>query len=363
MSRRLHALALLCGALTLGCGAADLDTLEAAADDLEVSTHEAALRTNKEPDRLVVYSNNVENLIFDWKDLVHYMAEEPLRPDLFLVQQMSDREGMDRLTGFMSRRLGVKYEGVVAQAKPTDTRFQGQVLPKPPVTTGIVFRSARFDLVSKDTWFPWGKGFKNQPQTCGARSDRSGYETIRVKLFDKIAKKHVIVVSLRHWTWHPCSTKNIFEIAEGEDSGPNAHPGLGAHAALHIVGGDFNDRAVDPDGGYACWYREMNRHVGGDSCSGKSTPGFTDPLFESCDGKKSCVRERGGIDYIFARRPDGVKVRTAGFDIVSAEAAHRASVRSTGGDGRSNIKSRDGFNDAGPMYSQHRARRAYVFYE
>lgn len=349
-------------ALTAGCSPTQFD-VTGDEDDLVLSAEEGELRSNASPDRVVVYSNNIENMIFDWKDLVHFMAEDALRPDIFLVQQVSGKEGMDRLVTTMSRRLGVDYDGVVAQKNPTDTRFQGQVLPKPSVTTGIIFRSNRFTYVNHDSWFPFGKGFKNQVQTCDARTDHSGYETLRVKLFDKIAKKYVVVVGLRHWTWHPCSTQNVFEIVDGLPSGPMAHPGLGSHAALHIIAGDFNDRAVDPNGNYACWYRELNGAIKEDGCSPRATAGFTDPLYEFCKGAKSCVRERGGIDYIFVRRSDGQKARTSHFDIISTDQATRASRDATGKDGPSNLRHRDGYNDQGPYYSQHRARRAYVYYE
>src|SRR5688572_24478758 len=129
-----------------GCGSADDDP------DEVLVTSEAEIRTNTDPNRLVVYSNNIENMIFDWKDLVHAMAEHELRPDLFLVQQVTDQSEMDRLVAFMERRLGVLYRGVVAQNHPNDRRFQDQVQPKPTVTTGIVFRSRRFELAGRDSW-------------------------------------------------------------------------------------------------------------------------------------------------------------------------------------------------------------------
>ena len=328
-----------------------------------VSSAEAELRTNRDPDRLVVWSNNVENMIYDWKDLVHAMEEAELRPDVFLVQQVTDRAELERLTDFMRRRLGVDYTGVVADAHPDDHRFQGQVIPRPTVTTGIVFRTARFELVSKDTWSPWGKGFRAGNPRCDERSENSGYQTLRAKLWDKVARKHVVAVSLRHWTFHPCSSKNVRELVAGFDGGRNDHAGLGGGADLHLVGGDFNDRIFDGDGSVSCWYRQMNRDLGEARCDRDEDYGFTDPLFAACDGDRACLRQRGGIDMLFARRPDGRRVRTSHFDVVSFDEAHRASVRATGGDGPSNLRDRDGYRDQGRNYSQHRARRAYVHYE
>src|SRR5688572_5930198 len=228
-----------------GCGVSTAELNDP--DDIVLSSVEGELRANSDPDRVVVYSNNIENMIFDWKDLVHVMAEDELRPDVFLVQQMSGKASLDRLVGFMNNRLGVDYDGVLAQNHPEDERFGNEVRPPPKVTTGVIWRNRRFDLVSKGTWMPFGRGFAGQPQTCEERSRHSGYETLRVKLFDKVAKKHLVVVSLRHWTWEPCSTKNVREIVHGEESGANAHVGIGAGADLAIVAGDFNDRLFDSD--------------------------------------------------------------------------------------------------------------------
>ena len=325
------------------------------------STVESELRTNADPDRLVVYSNNIENMIFDWKDLVHQMEAAPLRPDLFLVQQISSKDELDRLIAFMNQRLGVTYQGVVAQGVPDDTRFDGQVLPRPLVTTGIIFRAARFELKNRDSWMPFGRGFKGNRQSCDQRSNNSGYESLRVKLYDRVAREHVVAVSLRHWTWEPCSMKNLRDIVEGHDGGDNDHRGLGQQAALHIVGGDFNDRLFDADGDYKCWYRQANGALPKGSCGGADL-GFTDPLFASCDGDKACVRRRGGIDSLLVRRSDGRPARTDHFDIVSWEDAHRSSVRTTGGDARSNLRSRDGYNDVAGRYSGHEARTAWVYY-
>lgn len=337
-----------------------LDDEELEASDVDLA--EAALRTNSDPNRVVVYSNNIENMIFDWKDLVHEMETAPLRPDIFLVQQLSGREELQRLIAFMNRRLGVDYDGIVAQNHPTDDRFDGQVIPRPRVTTGIIFRSARFSALGHQTWMPWGSGFSGQAQTCDRRSNNSGYESLRVRLHDRRANQDVAVVSLRHWTWHPCSAKNLAEIVNGNDgSGSNAHAGLGADSALHIVAGDFNDGLFEQGRGYACWYRQANREIGKADC-GRADHGFTDPLYTACSGDVGCMRNRGGIDSLLVRRGDGQPVRTDHFDIISWEEGHRASVQATGGDGPSNIRARDGYADQADRYSGHEARRAYVYY-
>lgn len=354
------AAALLATLVLSACGGVDDDD-QLTPSTIDLAT-EAELRTNRDPNRLVVYSNNIENMIFDWKDLVHEMEVHPLRPDIFLVQQVSDRDELDRLIAFMSRRLGVDYDGIVAQNEPTHHRFGGQVLPRPRVTTGVIFRSSRFDVVNHHDWMPFGRGFKNGPKTCSERSNNSGYETLRVRLRDRLANEDVVVMSLRHWTWHACSSKNLAELVAGNDTeGPNRHPRLGSASALHIVGGDFNDRIFSRTGGYACWYRQMNRSVPAGNCKNVDY-GFTDPLYAECNGSSECMRRRAGIDSLFVRRSDGRPARTSNFDIISYEQAHRASVRSTGGDAPSNLRNRDGYNDVAGRYSGHQARRAYVYY-
>ncbi len=344
----------------VGCGVSTVEFVDA--DDVAAEASEELI-TNSRPDRLVVYNLNVENMLFDWKDLVHDMARDDLRPDLFTVQQVTDERELERLAAFMTRRLGVSYVGVVAQANPPDRRFQDQIRPHPTVTTGLIFRDRRFDVVTKTSWRPWGKGFADQPKTCDERSPHSGYETLRVKLFDTRAQKHVVVTSLRHWTWHSCNSKNLFELADGWDTGANAHPGLGSGAALHLVAGDFNEPAFDGDGNAKCWYRQMNGSLRQPTCANERELGFTEPAFEACGGDKACTNRLTGIDFVFVRRSDGVKARADHFDVVSFDEAHRSSVAATGGDGPSNLERRDGYDDQGPDYSQHHAMRAFVYYE
>lgn len=336
----------------------DADVVDDGPDVDAAASVEAALRTNSDPNRIVVVSNNIENMIFDWKDLVFHMETSALRPDVFLVQQVSDKAELDRLIAFMGQRLGVDYDGVVAQDVPSDHRFGGEVLPRPRVTTGVIWRAARFSLVKQQSWMPFGRGFRDQPKTCSARSNHSGYETLRVKLHDDVADEDIVAVSLRNWTWHPCSAKNMKLIVDGEDD----HAGLGARSALHIVGGDFNDRVFAEGGGYACWYRQMNGDLGPGGCADDVDHGFTDPLYVACDGDVACMRRRGGIDSLFVRRSDGVRARADHFDIVSYDDGDRAHRAVAGRDGASNRRARDGYDDVASRYSGHRARVAYVYY-
>lgn len=309
---------------------------------------------------VLVYSNNIENMLFDWKDLVHVMARDKRKVDLFLVQQLTNKKRVDELAAHMSARLGEKYAGIVAQDEPTDHRFQGEVIPKPTVTTGVIWRVARFDYSSHETWFPWGTKVDGV-HTCDARATHSGYETIRVRLKDKWANKQVAVASLRHWTWRDCSEKNMIEMIEGQASGPNAHAPMPA-ADLQIVGGDFNGKAFDAGGDFRCWYRVTVAGLGGTACSGHSNLGFGEPLYDECQGAASCVEAGSGIDFVFGRRPGGKPAASSGFDVVSYADGDAADVAETGGDQLSNTVAKQGFKDVSSNYSEHRARRAVFFY-
>jgi hypothetical protein len=249
---------------------------------------------------------------------------------------------------------------VIAQRDPTDTRFAGEVTPRPKSTTAILFRTGRFELVRVDKWFPFGVGFNPDRYSCGSRTDNSGYQTLRVKLWDKVAKKHVVAVSLRHWTWYDCSEKNMKEIFDGQADGENAHPGLGS-AELQIVGGDYNGPALK-DGEYRCWYRMTNHRLGGEACSGHANLGFADPLYESCNGDKRCFDNGPKIDFIFGRNGNGTPARTSHFKVIGYDEADRANIATAGADKLSNTVADQGFRDVNSNYSQHHAIRSYFFY-
>lgn len=309
---------------------------------------------------VLVYSNNIENMLFDWKDLVHVMARDKRKVDVFLVQQATNKKRHDELAAYMSNRLGEKYVGVVAQNDPTDHRFQGEVIPKPTVTTGVIWRAARFDYVSHQTWFPWGTKVDGA-HTCDARASHSGYETIRVRLQDKWAGKQLVAASLRHWTWMDCSQKNMIEMIDGQASGPNAHPPM-PDVGLQIVGGDFNGKAFDASGDFRCWYRVSVAGLGGTACAGHANLGFGEPLYDKCNGVASCVEGQSGIDFVFGRRAGGKPAATGGFDIPTYDQGDAADAAETGSDHLSNTVASQGFSDVTSNYSEHRARRAVFFY-
>ncbi|MBI2395761.1 MAG: hypothetical protein HYV09_39720 [Deltaproteobacteria bacterium] len=340
-----------------------IDSIDASAEDAKVDGRDAPASVDAGPlgNSVVVYSNNIENMIFDWKDLVHYMARDKRNPDLFLVQQMTNKKRLDELLAFMTATLGEKYAGIVAQDDPTHDRFGDEVKPNPPVTTGVIWRAARFDYLSHETWFPWGRAVDGV-HTCDGRTPNSGYQTIRVRLQDTLAKKKVAVASLRHWTWMDCSQQNMIEMIDGVATGPGAHAAM-PDFPLQIVGGDFNGPAFDDGGDYRCWYRVTNHALGGAACAGHANLGFADPLYEECKGATACVRADSGIDFIFGRTTGGKPARSADFRVITYAAGDDADKAATGSDSLSNRVATHGFDDVNSNYSGHRARRAIFFYE
>lgn len=321
---------------------------------------DGALPTDPKGNSVLFYSNNIENMLFDWKDLVHVMARDKRKVDVFLVQQLTNKKRVDELAAYMSNRLGEEYIGIVAQNVPTHLRFAADVTPKPTVTTGVIWRAQRFDYLSHQTWFPWGTKLDSE-HTCDSRTSNSGYETIRVMLQDKWAQKQLAAVSLRHWTWRDCSEKNMIEMSDGQASGPNAHAPM-PDVALQVVGGDFNGKAFEADGAYKCWYRVTVAGLSGSVCANHPNLGFADALYDKCQGNASCVENSSGIDFVFGRRAGGVPAGTAGFDVVGFPDGDAADVAETGGDKPSNHVGSHGFDDVTSNYSQHRARRAVFVY-
>lgn len=341
MKKTLAFLAVL-GLVVAGCSAD--------AGDDEVSTSdEAALTTNSDAHKVLVYSNNVENMVYDWKDLLYFMKLQPSRPDIFLVQQMTDRARLDELTTAMSKILGVAYAGEVAQDHPTNVRVGDEVTPRPTVTTGIIYRVGRFDELSHDTWFPFGATNTTGATDCSLRHDSSSYETIRLRLHDKVANRDVTVVSLRHPTGAPCPGENFADIDAR----------LRAHEDLTIVGGDFNDNPTDVKPGGSCWYRSVVGKM--TACAGAPGYHFSDPLYDDCAGDMTCVKQRQNIDFIFGRN-DLHAAKTSAYVRASFEDGNAANIAVKGSDGLSNTTAKNGFEDATTDYSQHKARAAFFWY-
>ncbi|GAA0580198.1 hypothetical protein HPO96_20235 [Kribbella sandramycini] len=297
-------------------------------------------------DYVSVYTNNVENLKKttdtcpgDWQDLIFAMKRTDPAPDLFLVQQISNRDELTLLINTMEAKLGRDYAGRIANPQPPEQAARcGD--DKKQQTTAIVFDTARFNVLQEDTW----KADRDGTNGC-ENTGQSRAEAIRLKLDDLLADKTLTVAST-HWPTnnsggHPCAAENAREASEKVS---------GWGGDLMIWGGDANITAGNP-GDWKSWYRQTNGELGGDA-------GFRDVMYDHC-GKVTAPRGEclgnnwtiGGsnrIDYLWAKKPNGLPATTA-VHTVTFEEAGAADAHYTGSDHAAN-------------YSDHRAVRARVHY-
>lgn len=294
-------------------------------------------------DYIQVYANNVENLKTvdavcpgDWQDLVFAMKRTDPAPDIFLVQQISNRTELNRLVRTMEAKLGHHYTGRIAIADPPNqpARCEGE---KKQQTTAIVFDADRFRVLKADTWRADRKTARGCENTTQTRAT-----ALRLKLRDTLAGKDLTVAST-HWPTnnsggHPCAAENAREAAAKVS---------GWGGSLMIWGGDANITAGNA-GDWKGWYRQTNGDLGGRA-------GYRDAMFHHCGRQAECLRSNwtiGGsnrIDYLWARTPGGMPAITA-VHTVGFEEAGRADAHYTGAD------------RADRHYSDHRAVRARIHY-
>ncbi|WP_328988598.1 hypothetical protein OG394_20455 [Kribbella sp. NBC_01245] len=311
------------------------------------ATAPAAVAEAPRREYVQVYANNVENLKTvdavcpgDWQDLIFAMKRTDPAPDIFLVQQISNRAELTRLLSAMEAKLGRKYTGRIAIADPPiqPARCDGE---KKQQTTAIIFNADRFRVLKADTWRAdrqTASGCENTGQTRAT--------ALRLKLRDTLAGKDLTVAST-HWPTknsggHPCAAENAREAAAKVS---------GWGGALMIWGGDANITAGNP-GDWKAWYRQTNGDLGGRA-------GYRDAMYHHCGKvtapRQECLRDNwtiGGsnrIDYLWARKPGGMPAITA-VHTVGFEEAGRADAHYTGGD------------RADRHYSDHRAVRARIHY-
>ena len=234
---------------------------------------------NKSPAYLQLYDNNIENLETagercrrDWKDLVYYMKVQHRSPDLFLVQQVSDRAQLTKLIATMSKKLAGNYAGIIAKRHPKP--FSSPCgAAKAHQTNAAIYRKGRFSYRdgSKVTWR------SDSRHKAGCRNDALDRSiNVAARLRDKITGKYVVAGSFHwptssfHWpTSHrkgpPCAYENAREAG--------ARLGAGA-ASLRILGGDAN--ATDTAGG-GKWSLLINGERGG-------RLGYRDVVYSTCLG-------------------------------------------------------------------------------
>lgn len=307
---------------------------------------------NNDPAFVQVVDNNVENLPTvdlacpgDWQDLVYYLRRAPLKPDIFIIQQISNRTQLNSYLNRLSDDLGEPYAGVIAEASPAAMNSPCGA-PKDYQTNAVIFRTARFTNLGlgSRTW----QAQSDETGSC-ANNDQARTKAVKVRLHDKIANKDLTVASV-HWPTAasggpPCAESNARETAA-----EMTEDGYGG--SLLIVGGDVNYTDIDRGAAgdpYRTWYRSLNGDLGG-------TYDYRDAGYAGCSGSKSCLADNwtaGGdrrIDYLFARKPSGGLPAMTAFHTITFNEGDAADLAETGSD----RQDRD--------YSDHRAVMARIHY-
>lgn len=330
--RPVASLAVLC-CLGIGCTDDDqeedgfveeVDVIEPVADDLEPY---AAGAVNNSPDFLVVYNNNIENMLpvdcdgGDWNKLFAYIKAQPTTPDIFVVQQISNATQLKALTTRMTVELAGTYAGVIAIASPGSMGYASACgKQKNQQTNAVIFRTDRFTYEATTRWRSdapdnWNAGTGGCRNLDDTPTSQDRVENVAVRLHDRVAQQRVTVASI-HWptnSWFgpKCAAENMREANRAVDN-------LGG--TLKIVAGDANTSK-----GTEGWWNDA------------IDLGFRDPIAETCPSS-GCPDSTSTLG---SRRIDFLLVKSGhGFS-----GAKTISESSTGG-----------------KYSDHLALRANVYY-
>jgi hypothetical protein len=283
-------------------GAVGVAVAAAAAVVLTPSLAQAAGSVNSSAGHLVVWNDNIENMPVpacgeDFTKLFNYIKSQPVSPDVFTVQQISNVTQLNALTQRMTDELPGTYAGAIAIEQPhvinvdyTSTCSR----PKRQQTNAVIYRTDRFTLEDSTTWHSdapdnWAAGTgpcKNlDDPPAGQSQDR--VENVAVRLHDRVANQDVTVASI-HWptdTWKGplCADENMREANDAVDR-------MGG--TLKIVAGDANATK-----GRAGWW---NVAIG---------LGFRDPIAETCpaSGCPDSTSTNGThrIDYLLVKSGHG----------------------------------------------------------
>ncbi|RII14686.1 hypothetical protein DSC45_20245 [Streptomyces sp. YIM 130001] len=357
--------------LTAAVGAAALvvPALTGATAEAPAAADEA--KPNDAPGFLQVYDANVENLptstetspaqcAGDWHDLMYYMRTQELKPDVYLVQQLSNKAQLDRLLDRMETHFGEKFSGVLAENAPvpSDEGAGGNCWNyKKRQTNAVIWRTDRLELLKSaspdNRWQAQNWNGKecvnnNQPRTKG----------VKALLRDKVSGKTVTAASF-HWPTvghggSKCTMSNIGELSnELTEDEYDTDPTHGS-TDLYLAGGDSN--AHEQTGGdWHPWYAAANADIGGRF-------GFRDAVYADCatqDDPDACRADRWTlitkshrrVDYLLGRKPDGAQPRMTDVAVPTFDE----------GDLADEELSDDG--DRGDLdYSDHRAVGARVHY-
>ncbi|WP_367123499.1 hypothetical protein [Streptomyces phytohabitans] len=324
-------------------------------------------RPNDDPGLLQVYDANVENLpttderppeqcAGDWHDLMYYMRTQELKPDVYLVQQLSDRAQLDLLLDRMRTHFGEGYAGVLAEDDPKPKTGGECDAFKKRQTNAVIWRTDRLELVkSASPANRWQA--QNEVGGVCVNNDQPRTKGVKALLHDKVADRTVTAASF-HWPTmghggDACADSNTGELSnELTEDGYDSDPAHGA-TDLYVAGGDTNahDRR---DGAWRTWYEAANGDLGGKY-------GFRDAVYAHCAAQADPAGCRAGrwtletsalrrVDYVLARKPGGALPRISGTVVPTFADGDRADEELTD----------DGDSPLG--YSDHRAVGARVHY-
>ncbi|MGH3759710.1 hypothetical protein [Actinophytocola sp.] len=303
---------------------------------------------NDDPAFVQVYNDNVENLPTvdlacpgDWQDLVYYLKRAPLKPDIFTIQQISNRSQLDFYLARLSNDLGEDYAGVIAEASPAAMNSPCGP-PKDYQTNAVIYRKARFTDRGLDarTW----QAQSDESGSC-ASNDQARTKAVKVMLHDKIANKDLTVASV-HWPTAASGGTACADSNARETATEMTEDGYGG--SLLIFGGDVNISDLS-GGSFRSWHRLLNGDEGGGL-------GYRDAGYAGCGGSLACLGDNwtiGGnrrIDFVFARKPAGGLPGVTGFHTITFNEGDAADRAETGTD------------RADRDYSDHRAVMARVHY-
>ena len=287
----------------------------------------AQASVNTSASTLVVYDNNIENMVpascygEDYNLMVNWIKAQPKSPDIFTIQQISNSTQLAAFTKLLSDELPGTYAGQIAIASPGSMGYTstcGKL--KNQQTNAVIYRSDRLTYEASTRWrsdapadYENGTGGCQNLEPTTTSQDR--VENIGIRLHDNVANQDVAVASI-HWptdTWYgpDCAGENMNEANQAVDR-------LGGD--LKIVAGDSNATTGQDD-----WWEEAMSY------------GFRDPISEKC-GARICS---SAYNTTTNHRIDFLLVRSGhGFSNV-----HTVTEAMTGG-----------------AYSDHRAVTAYVNY-
>lgn len=235
---------------------------------------------NTSADHLVVYDNNVENLVtkkagcdegYDYNKLVAYMKK------------------MNTLTKRLSDALPGTYSGVIAYAHPGQMGYSGKCSKRKNFqTNAVIYRVGRLAVEQPARWRSDAPSGRNCLNLHGKGKDtQDRVQNVAVRFKDLKSGNKVTVASI-HWptnTWQGprCAAENFREANAAVDK-------LGG--TLRIIAGDANANPGD-----ASWWVKAR------------TEGFHDPMAGKC-GHENCssaydTNGKRRIDFLLAESGHG----------------------------------------------------------